>query len=115
RIGGSIQNELSHSLISQDFLPRSGTNRYFRRTLRNKRFSRASGTTADQRALVFRATKDAVVSDTTTHAFDMRLAERLGCRESADDSGAVRVPVIHSAMLKKTPPDVLTRQRRARW
>src|SRR6516162_6413640 len=33
------------------------------------------------RALVFRATKDAVVSDTTTHAFDMRLAERAGVCE----------------------------------
>jgi hypothetical protein len=46
----------------------------------------------------------------------MRLAERGGCRESADDSeSGVRVPVIHSAMLKKTPPDVLTSQRRAQW
>ena len=48
--GGLIQNELSRSLISQDFLPRSGTNRHLQDALRNKRFSRASGTTADQRA-----------------------------------------------------------------
>jgi hypothetical protein len=48
--GGSIQNELSRSLISQDFLPRSGTNRHLQDALRDKRFSRASGTTADQRA-----------------------------------------------------------------
>jgi hypothetical protein len=44
------RSEASRLLISQGFLPRSGTNRYLRRTLRNKRFSRASGTTADQRA-----------------------------------------------------------------
>ena len=48
--GGSIQNGLSRSLISQSFLPKGDTNRRFRRTLRNKRFSRASDTTADQRA-----------------------------------------------------------------
>src|SRR5215831_351005 len=53
----------------------------------------------------------ALALTTTTHAFDMRLAERAGVwRESADDSeSGVRVPVIHSAMLQKsdTPPDVL--------
>src|SRR5262249_59994648 len=48
--GISIQNDLSHSLISQEFLPQGDTNRRFRRTLRNKRFSGASDTTADQRA-----------------------------------------------------------------
>jgi len=37
-------------LILQDFLPGSGTNRHLQDTLRNKRFSRASGTTAAQRA-----------------------------------------------------------------
>src|SRR5262249_6781185 len=47
---GSIQNELSRSLISQDFLPKSDTNRRFRRTLRNKRFFGANDTTADHRA-----------------------------------------------------------------
>ena len=47
---GSIQNGLSRSLISQSFLPKGDTNRRFRRTLRNKRFSGASDTTADQRA-----------------------------------------------------------------
>jgi len=46
----SIQNGSSRLLISQDFLPRSGTNRHLQDALRNKRFSRASGTTADQRA-----------------------------------------------------------------
>src|SRR6516225_6003760 len=46
----SIQNEVSRSLISQDFLPKGDTNRRFRRTLRNKCFSGASDTTADQRA-----------------------------------------------------------------
>src|SRR5262249_61673276 len=46
----SIQNVSSRLLILQDFLPRSGTNRHPRHTLRNKRFSRASGTTADKRA-----------------------------------------------------------------
>ena len=52
----SIQNEVSRLLISQHFLPRSGTNRHFRRTLRNKRFSRASGTTEDNaRAFVLLA------------------------------------------------------------
>src|SRR5262249_16110748 len=45
-----IQNELSRSLILQDFLPRSGTNRYFRRTLRNKGFFGASASTADHSA-----------------------------------------------------------------
>src|SRR5262249_50220430 len=50
--GGSIQNQVSRLLISQHFLPRSGTNRHFRRTLRNKRFSRASGTTAQTNARV---------------------------------------------------------------
>jgi hypothetical protein len=40
--GGSIQNGLSRSLISQSFLPKGDTNRRFRRTLRNKRFSGAS-------------------------------------------------------------------------
>ena len=48
--GGSIQNEVSRSLISQDFLPKGDTNRRFRRTLRHKRFFGASDTTADQRA-----------------------------------------------------------------
>ena len=46
----SIQNGLSRSLISQNFLPESDTNRRFRRTLRHKRFFGASDTTADQRA-----------------------------------------------------------------
>src|SRR5262249_42379061 len=46
----SIQNDLSHSLISQGFLPESDTNRRFRRTFRNKSFFGASDTTADQRA-----------------------------------------------------------------
>src|SRR6516162_8540662 len=41
----SIQNEVTRLLISQDFLPTSGTNRRFRRTLRNKGFFTASGTT----------------------------------------------------------------------
>jgi hypothetical protein len=49
-VTGSIQNGSSRLLISQDFLPRSGTNRHLQDALRNKRFSRASGTTADQRA-----------------------------------------------------------------
>ena len=49
-LAAPIQNEVGRSLISQHFLPRSGTNGYFRRTLRNEGFSRASGTTADQRA-----------------------------------------------------------------
>ena len=35
----SIQNGLCRSLISQSFLPKGDTNRRFRRTLRNKRFS----------------------------------------------------------------------------
>ena len=48
--GGSIQNGLSRSLISQSFLPKGDTNRRFRRTLRHKRFFGASDTTADQRA-----------------------------------------------------------------
>jgi hypothetical protein len=48
--GGSIQNGLSHSLISQGFLPKGDPNRRFRRTLRNKRFFGASDPTADQRA-----------------------------------------------------------------
>jgi len=47
---GLIQNGLSRSLISQSFLPKGDTDRRFRRTLRNKRFSGASDTTADQRA-----------------------------------------------------------------
>jgi hypothetical protein len=47
---GSIQNGLCRSLISQSFLPKGDTNRRFRRTLRHKRFFRASDTTADQRA-----------------------------------------------------------------
>ena len=46
----SIQNGLCRSLISQNFLPKGDTNRRFRRTLRNKRFFRASDTTANQRA-----------------------------------------------------------------
>ena len=46
----SIQNEVSRLLISQHFLARSGTNRHLQDALRNKRFYRASGTTADQRA-----------------------------------------------------------------
>ena len=49
-LAAPIQNEVGRSLISQHFLPRSGTNGYFRRTLRNEGFSRASGTTGDQRA-----------------------------------------------------------------
>ena len=50
-LGGDLnRSELSHSLISQDFLPESDTNRRFRRTLRNKRFFGASDTTANQRA-----------------------------------------------------------------
>src|SRR6516162_1534846 len=48
--GGSIQNGLCRSLISQNFLPKGDTNRRFRRTLRHKRFFGASDTTADQRA-----------------------------------------------------------------
>jgi len=44
------RSELSHSLISQGFLPKSDTNRRSRRTLRNKRFSRASDTTRTNRA-----------------------------------------------------------------
>ena len=51
----SIQNVLGRLLISQYFLPRSGTNRHLRDGLRNKRFSRASGTTADQPAFVLLA------------------------------------------------------------
>ena len=46
----SIQNGLSGSLISQNFLPKGDTNRRFGRTLRHKRFFGASDTTADQRA-----------------------------------------------------------------
>jgi hypothetical protein len=45
----SIQNGLCRSLISQSFLPKGDTNRRFRRTLRNKRFSRASDTTGHAR------------------------------------------------------------------
>ena len=48
--GGSIQNGLCRSLISQNFLPKGDTNRRFRRTLSNKRFFGASDTTANQRA-----------------------------------------------------------------
>src|SRR6516225_3401062 len=48
--GGSIQNGLCRSLISHNFLPKGDTNRRFRRTLSNKRFSGASDTTTDQRA-----------------------------------------------------------------
>src|SRR5262249_50059814 len=44
------RSEVSRLLISQGFLPRSGTNRHLQDALRNKRFFRASGTTADQRA-----------------------------------------------------------------
>ena len=47
---GSIQNGVSRSLISQNFLPKGDTNRRFRRTLSNKRFFGASDTTADHRA-----------------------------------------------------------------
>jgi len=47
------RSEASHLLISHDFFPESDTKRRSRRTLRNKRFSRASDTTAtkDERAL----------------------------------------------------------------
>jgi len=48
--GGSIQNGLSRSLISQEFLPKGDPNRRFRHTLRNKCFFGASDPTADQRA-----------------------------------------------------------------
>jgi hypothetical protein len=41
----SIQNESKRLLISQDFLPQSVTTKRFRRTLRNKGFSKASVTT----------------------------------------------------------------------
>ena len=47
--GITIQNGLSRSLISRSFLPKGDTNRRFRRTLRNKRFSRASDTTGHAR------------------------------------------------------------------
>src|SRR5262249_59188427 len=49
------RSEVSRLLILKGFLPRSGTNRHSRRTLRNKRFSRASGTTADQRFVLLAA------------------------------------------------------------
>ena len=51
KVGGRAGEH--HTVILQDFLPRSGTNRHSRRTLRNKRFSRAGGTTADQCARSF--------------------------------------------------------------
>ena len=45
----AIQNGLCRLLISQSFLPKGDTNRRFRGTLRNKRFSRASDTTGHTR------------------------------------------------------------------
>jgi hypothetical protein len=58
------RSEASHSLISQSFLPKSDTNRRFRRALRNKRFFTASDTTrteVDERAaLVFAAAMEVV-------------------------------------------------------
>ena len=53
----SIQNGLCRSLISQGFLPKGDTNRRFRGTLRNKRFSRASDTTGHARPRRLREAK----------------------------------------------------------
>jgi len=47
------RSELSRLLISQDFLPKSGTTQHLRDALGNKRFSQTSGTTrteVDERA-----------------------------------------------------------------
>jgi hypothetical protein len=45
-LAASIQNDLSRSLMSQSFLPRSVPNKHLQRTLRNKRFPGASVPTA---------------------------------------------------------------------
>jgi hypothetical protein len=56
------RSELSRLLISQDFLPKSGTTKHLRDALGNKRFSQTSGTTEQTaRALVFAPATEVLV------------------------------------------------------